>query len=136
SESAIAELVNNIHRETFIFDGLMTSVIDGKFVDDLRSTGIDAVHYTVANMSLIEGELLQDNLSRACRRIAVWLRRLEELKEHVGLAASLTEMWELHAQGRIAIFFGMQNASPIEEDVDLLDLFHRLGVRFVQLTYN
>ena len=129
-------MVETVHRETFIFDGLMTSVIDRKFVDVLRATGINAVHYTVANMSLVEGELLQDNFSRACRRIATWFRKLDELKEHIGLATSVRELQDLHAQGRIAILFGMQNASPIEDDVDLLDVFYRLGIRFVQLTYN
>ena len=40
------------------------------------------------------------------------------------------------ASGRIAIFFGFQNCSPIEEDLGLVQIFHELGVRFMQLTYN
>src|SRR5262249_38747720 len=29
-----------------------------------------------------------------------------------------------------------QNASPIENDIDLVELFYRLGLRILQLTYN
>jgi membrane dipeptidase len=39
-------------------------------------------------------------------------------------------------QGRTAIFFGLQNCSPIEDDISLVEILHTLGVRFMQLTYN
>ena len=38
--------------------------------------------------------------------------------------------------GRTAIFFGLQNPSPIEDDLGLVEILHSLGVRFMQLTYN
>ena len=38
--------------------------------------------------------------------------------------------------GRTAIIFGFQNPSPIEDDIGLVEIFHDLGVRFMQLTYN
>lgn len=129
-------MVAKVHAETYIFDALATSVIDRDYVDVMRSVGIDAVHYTVANMSMVQGELRQDDFKRACRRIARWLRTLEELDDVVGLATTVDEMKALQAEHKVAIFFGMQNASPIEDDIDFLDIFYRLGIRFVQLTYN
>ncbi len=38
--------------------------------------------------------------------------------------------------GRTAIFFGSQNPSCIEDDIGLVEVLHRLGLRFMQLTYN
>ena len=32
--------------------------------------------------------------------------------------------------------FLSQNPSPIEDDIGLVKIFHMLGVRFMQLTYN
>ncbi|MEM7654121.1 MAG: membrane dipeptidase, partial [Pseudomonadota bacterium] len=32
--------------------------------------------------------------------------------------------------------FGLQNCSPIEDDICLVEILHTLGVRFMQLTYN
>ena len=41
-----------------------------------------------------------------------------------------------HAQNKVGIIFGFQNCSPIEDDIDLVAIFHQLGVRIMQLTYN
>ena len=38
--------------------------------------------------------------------------------------------------GRTAVIFGFQNPSPIEDDLSLVEIWHRLGVRFMQLSYN
>jgi len=37
---------------------------------------------------------------------------------------------------KTAIFFGFQNCSPIEDDINLIEEVHSLGCRFMQLTYN
>ena len=37
---------------------------------------------------------------------------------------------------KTAIFFGFQNCSPIEDDINLVEKVHNLGCRFMQLTYN
>ncbi len=38
--------------------------------------------------------------------------------------------------GRISIFLGMENGSPIQESLSLLRSFYRMGVRYVTLTHN
>ena len=37
---------------------------------------------------------------------------------------------------RTAIVFGCQNCSPIENDIDLVQVCRQLGIRFMQLSYN
>ena len=39
-------------------------------------------------------------------------------------------------ENKTAIFFGFQNCSPIEDDINLVEKVHELGCRFMQLTYN
>ncbi len=41
-----------------------------------------------------------------------------------------------HQEGRVGIFFGFQNCSPIEDDISLVEVFRQLGVLIMQLTYN
>ncbi len=130
------ERASALHARTLIFDALTTSVLDREYVAVLRSAGVDATNYTVADTSLVHGRVAQDDFVMACQKIAMWLRTLEELRDVAGLATSVTDLDALRAQGRFAVFFGFQNASPIEDNVDYLDVFHRLGVRFIQLTYN
>jgi microsomal dipeptidase-like Zn-dependent dipeptidase len=40
------------------------------------------------------------------------------------------------SSGRTAIFYGLQNCSPMEDDIGLIEILHQLGVRFMQLSYN
>ncbi len=130
------ERVERLHRDTLIVDALTTSVLDREYAAVLRAAGVDATNYTVADTSLSQGQLVQDNFDMACRKIAMWLRLLKDLEDVAGLATSVVDMDSLRAQDRFAVFFGFQNGSPIEDNLDFLDVFHSLGVRFIQLTYN
>ena len=39
-------------------------------------------------------------------------------------------------EGRVAVVFGFEGAMPIDDDLGLLRMFHRLGVRSIGLTWN
>src|SRR5690606_20326014 len=80
--------------------------------------------------------LVQDDFELACRKLGVWLRLLRDLGDQMGLARTVAEMEALRAKGKFAVFFGFQNGSPIEDNLDYLDVFYELGVRFIMLTYN
>src|SRR5690606_16127384 len=78
----------------------------------------------------------QAHLGMAWRRFALWMRLLYDLGVVAGLPTPVPDLDRLRAEGRLAVFFGFQNGSPIEDNLDFLDVFYRLGVRFIQLTYN
>ena len=62
-----------------------------------------------------------------------WFQQFPDLIFH-GLWGSDVEL--ARKTGRTAIFFGFQNPAPIEDDIDLVQILHTLGARFMQLTYN
>jgi len=43
---------------------------------------------------------------------------------------------QARASDHTAVFFGLQNCSPIEDDIGLVEILHGLGVRFMQLSYD
>ena len=43
---------------------------------------------------------------------------------------------EAKRSGKTAIIFGFQTPAPIEDDIGLVEIWHRLGMRIMQLTYN
>jgi len=128
--------VQRLQEDTFIFDGLATYYLDKDYVKKLRAVGVNAIHYTVGFNSLMHGHFLQDNFVMTCQKIGRWYRILEECQQDVALATSIVEMEEITKNGRIAVFFGFQNGSPLEDNLDYLHIFYRLGVRFIMLTYN
>ncbi len=76
-----------------------------------------------------------EDFRETVERIIEWNRRFERHPDLI-FPAARRMMWKRARPGRTAIFFGLQNASPIEDDIGLVEVLHPLGVRFMQLTYN
>jgi microsomal dipeptidase-like Zn-dependent dipeptidase len=52
------------------------------------------------------------------------------------LEETTKDIEKANSEKKTAIFFGFQNCSPIEDDINLVEKVHDLGCRFMQLTYN
>ncbi|UCC72104.1 MAG: dipeptidase [Gemmatimonadota bacterium] len=63
------------------------------------------------------------------------LRDLEHAPELAILATSAADFERAKREGKVAFLLGIEGAEGIEGDLDLLHLFHRLGVRTVGLTW-
>jgi len=96
-------------------------------LDGLRAGGVDAVLATVAS---IEGA------RHTVGALGAWLARARRAGGGFRVATTAAGIREAKAAGETAIVFHLQGGAPVEADVDLLDVYHRLGVRVVQLTYN
>jgi microsomal dipeptidase-like Zn-dependent dipeptidase len=93
----------------------------------LREGGVDAVHVT-----LVYHETFRETVARIER----WNRWFEQWPNLIFQGFSAEDIKTARATGRTAIFFGSQNPSCIEDDIGLVEVLHRLGLRFMQLTYN
>lgn len=98
-----------------------------KIFKQWRAGGLDAVHVTIAYH-----ELFRETVSN----IEQWNRWFESYPDLITQAATAEEIIEAKASGRTAVIFGLQNPSPMEDDIGLVEILHKLGVRFMQLTYN
>ena len=52
------------------------------------------------------------------------------------LATTVSDVRAAVEAGQVAVLFHFQGINPIENDLDLINVFHALGVRIMQLTYN
>ena len=68
--------------------------------------------------------------------IGRWNRRFERYRDLIMPGRWAADVLEARRTGRTAIFFGFQNCAPIEDDIDLVEICHTLGARFMQLSYN
>ncbi len=93
----------------------------------MRQGGIDAVHATIA---------YHENFRETVHNIERWNRWFERHPDLIFQGRSADDVRLARETGRTAIFFGVQNPSPIEDDIGLVEIVHALGVRFMQLSYN
>ncbi len=108
-------------------DSLEYSIWSRERFEEWRRGGLDAVHVTCA---------IWEDQREAVREVTRMRRHIRDNSDILALATSGAEIRAAKSAGKTAVIIGFQNASPLEDDLDLVDAFHALGVRIIQLTYN
>jgi len=112
---------------TYRIDGLQYANWSEKVFRQMREGGVDAVHVTIS---------YHENFRETVLNIEQWNRWFEQFPELIFHAEWGDDVRRARETGRTAIFFGFQNPAPIEDDIGLVEIVHKLGARFMQLTYN
>lgn len=98
----------------------------------LREGGVDASFFA----AYVPNSLAPDAATRyALQLIARTRDALACAPDLVAPARNATEALSNKAAGLTSIFLGLENGSPIQEDLGLLRLFYDLGVRYMTLTH-
>ncbi len=92
-----------------------------------RSAGLDAVHVTI---------VYHEDFDELQIEIKKWEKLFHENSDLIFLGKNFQDIDKANKENKTAIFFGFQNCSPIEDDINLVEKVHELGCRFMQLTYN
>ena len=92
-----------------------------------REAGLDAVHVTV---------VYHEDFDEFNSKIEEWNLHFKKNSDLIFLGKSYKDIEKAKKEKRTAIFFGFQNCSPIEDDINLVEKVYELGCRFMQLTYN
>jgi len=108
-------------------DNLQYANWSEKIFRQMREGGVDAVHVTIA---------YHENFREAVHNVEAFNRWFEMLPSLIFPGRFAEDIKRAKDTNRTAIFFGFQNPSPIEDDIGLVQVWHDLGVRFMQLTYN
>lgn len=112
---------------SLVFDGLQISNWDRSTLEEVRAGGVHGINATCA---------VWDGPQETLRNIADWLVIQRENSDLVRLVTTAEGIREAASEDKIAVVLGFQNTSPFDQDYTLVEVFHRLGVRIAQLTYN
>jgi Zn-dependent dipeptidase, microsomal dipeptidase homolog len=114
-------------RKPVIVDALQYNKPERARFKEWRDGGVSCVHVTLA---------IWESARETLSVIGQWNRLLEQNADLIALATSVEDVERIVASGRTAIIYGFQDTSPFEDDIELVEIFHQLGVRIAQLTYN
>ena len=92
-----------------------------------REAGLNAVHVTL---------VYHEDYDEFLHRVKEWDRFFEENSDLIFLGKTFEDITKAQSENKTAIFFGFQNCSPIEDDINLIEKVYEHGCRFMQLTYN
>ncbi|WP_282606011.1 membrane dipeptidase [Pelagibius sp. Alg239-R121] len=110
-----------------IIDALQYSNWSEKIFRQMNEGGVSAVHVTIC---------YHEDFRETVEQISAWNRRFERFSDLIFQGFTADDVRRAESEGRTAIFYGFQNCSPIEDDIGLVEVCHRLGARFMQLSYN
>jgi membrane dipeptidase len=116
-----------LHERAIVMDVTCPLLNKPEFIDRWVAGGVTAAAPSLAST--------QDS-REAMRAIATWLRRIEGSADRFRLVTRADDIVAAKREKRLGIIFHFQGADPIEDDLGLLHVYHRLGVRIIQLTYN
>ncbi|MDC1002730.1 membrane dipeptidase [Candidatus Pelagibacter sp.] len=92
-----------------------------------RAAGLDAVHVTI---------VYHEDYDELLVEIKKWEKLFSDNSDLIFQGKDYNDIEKANLEKKTAIFFGFQNCSPIEDNINLVEKVHNLGCRFMQLTYN
>ena len=92
-----------------------------------REANLDAVHVTI---------VYHEDYNELLNEIKKWNKLFKDNSDLIFLGKNFKDIEKANKENKTAIFYGFQNCSPIEDDINLVEKIHELGCRFMQLTYN
>ena len=118
---------SDTNARPMIIDALQYNKPCRERFEEWRAGGVGCVHVTIA---------IWEDARATLTAIGEWNRLFEDHADLVALARSGEDIENIVASGRTAVVYGFQDTSPFEDDIELIEIFHQLGVRVCQLTYN
>ena len=122
--------IDELYRRSLVIDALAGATDDDDGITPATlqqaiESGVTAIDWTVSQAEF-EGTV-------------VYLAHVQSIAEkdptHWTIVRHASDLMQAKRDGKIGIILGFQHPQPIE-DLDHLELFHQLGVRIMQLTYN
>lgn len=118
----------DLYQKAIVIEGLSyapTLTQPEDYIGRVKKAGVTATHITVTATNAGPRE--------AFSTISGWY----DIAEKTGcrFAYSVDDIVQAKKDGKVCVIMGSQNAKILEDDISLVRIFHRLGMRIIQLAY-
>ena len=121
-------LGRDIHRDAILIDATCPLADYGEYWKSWEKGGATAIAPTVNRPP----ELMYDTV----RRLGNWFEKLRENAEKLLVIESVDDIYRAKELNKLGLIFHLQGTTPIEMNINNIEMYYRLGVRMIQLTYN
>jgi len=120
----------SLHDKSIFIDGLEVFVAftgDTSYLDKLIAAGVTAINATV--MPPYATPL------QALSRLKQWHEAFEKHSDKLIQVTTARDIERAKREGKLGIILGSQNADMIGNDINLLTIYKKLGLKIIQLSY-
>ena len=118
----------DVYQNNIVIDGLLSAPPAIGHVRHFVESGFTAGNWTVSAKF--------DDALTAINKIIPFYWLLEQFPDEAILVETSADIERAHQERKLGIILGFQGAGAIGNNIQLLRVFHRLGVRIIALTYN
>lgn len=125
----MTKTASRIHESSIVINHacpFVNPTMDDSYIEKLRIGGITLAMSSVAHNHSFRG---------AVDQIIDFFSRFEHDNRLLHVTR-VEDIYRVKEEGKIGVGFHFQNSRPVEHDLRLLDVFFKLGVRVIQITYN
>jgi membrane dipeptidase len=117
----------DVYRKAIVIEGLtyIPNLVRPEYLDEVRKAGVTGTHITVTETYATPRGALST--------ISGWHEIAE--KEDFSFAYTADDLVQAKKGGKVCVIMGSQNAKILEDDLSLVRIFHRVGLRIIQLAY-
>ena len=113
--------------DNIVIDCLQYANWSPKVFKQMHEGNVDCVHVTIA---------YHENFRETVLNVEKWNTYFSKYSDLIVQAFSAEDILKTKREKKTSIIFGFQNPSPIEDDIGLIEIWQKLGIKFMQLTYN
>ena len=113
--------------DNIVIDCLQYANWSPKVFKQMREGNVDCVHVTIA---------YHENFRETVLNLEKWNTFFSKYSDLIVQAFNAEDIVKTKREKKTSIIFGFQNPSPIEDDIGLIEIWQKLGIKFMQLTYN
>jgi membrane dipeptidase len=128
-----------LYRESIVIDMLCDEYRDTSGIEQIQQSGLTTMSTTlgVRRPEDPRGSYMMNGfqLDTAVEDCVAWNKFIEENSTVLAPARSAADIHRAKQEGKTSVMLNFQNA-PIEGELDNIDMFHSLGIRAMQVTYN
>lgn len=119
-----------LHEESIVIDMLNVSKGNGDYFRSQKQGGTTVASHTIG------GRRDDWSFEDAIDGLADWMDIFRRRANEVIPVTSVSDIRKAKAEGKFGVILNFQNTACLGNDISRLDLFNKMGVWVIQLTYN
>ena len=121
------EMILALHREAIIIDAQNASLDTIEYLEKFRHAGITAIRKNVGPYFY--------TLRQSLSEVGNWYSMIRD-HDTLMLVSEADDIRKAKKSGKLGIILGTNSTKLFDDDVKMVEVFHKLGVNVVQFTYN
>lgn len=123
----------DLHNGSIVVDAAFRPKMEDEAFQRIVKGGATVVSLSVSVGSGLEGD---DTFPKVVQKISRYYQWLDRNSDKALLIANTDDIEEVKKKKQCGILFATQNTTFLQDELELLTVSRRLGIRIIQLTYN